>query len=70
MVASSGTGHQCHRSFLLKVHRGIVEAHFFFLSDSNNILLGAPVVASLAACWNLRIAARVAGPTVPEVVPL
>ena len=64
-MAASGAGHLCHRSFLLKVDQGTAEAHFFFLSDSNSILLGSPVAASLAASWNLRIAARVAGPTVP-----
>ena len=49
----------------LQVVQGVDEVHFFFLSDSNSISLGSPVSASPAAAWNLRIAARVAGPTVP-----
>ncbi len=47
------------------VVQGADEAHFFFLSDSNSTSLGSPVSASSAASWNLRIASRVAGPTVP-----
>jgi hypothetical protein len=52
------------RPFLLTVVQGADEAHFF-LSCSNSISPGSPVSASPAASWNLRIASRVAGPTVP-----
>ena len=48
------------RSFL----HASATAHFF-LSCSNSVSLGSPVSASPAASWNLRIASRVAGPTVP-----
>ncbi len=54
----------CRRPFPLTVAQGVGDAHFF-LSCSNSVSLGSPVSPSPAAIWNLRIASRVAGPSVP-----
>ena len=47
-----------------RVVQGTGETHFF-LSDSNRASSGSPVSGWPAESWNLRIAARVVGPTVP-----
>jgi hypothetical protein len=44
--------------------QGVGAAHLF-LSESNSASSGSPVSGWPAETWNLRIAARVAGPTVP-----
>ena len=59
------SAHTYRFALLLALAQGPGEAHFFFLSCSNSISLGSPVSVSPAASWNLRIASRVAGPTVP-----
>jgi len=46
------------------VVQGAADTHFF-LSDSNSASSGSPVSAWPPESWNLRIAARVVGPTVP-----